>query len=408
MRDRGAIIVVGVFLAPFLVGTLYFMVAIANTLVMREGLQAAADATAFSPAVLSARGMNMIVVMNWLMVAIVAVLLPMRALLPAYAAVAAMYHCPSKPLCPCMIHQNATSGESGVAVRSAIAEQRAEQLLRALSDAQALIARQVPRLGAEAATRAAERNPELLAKPIADTYSPSLGAEGCKLGLPVEEDSFRAVCKRTKPYLFDLAYRMAQKLGTLGGSCTSGGMALGIAASALADPEHRNCWEASKPACFEGGGGGAHPKRVYVKATNGNGYMQFWTKVDGKGFDYARKGVELGAFGERADDPLAILDMGYAESEIYFDCASGWGDRSCNGDSNAMWNTRWTARLRRVHDPEIEFPSGVYVHDVLANASFWSDARGNLMRRRRVPFTPDVARTDAARKLLGSQEGPLQ
>ena len=58
--ERGAILTFGVFLAPFLVAAVYYLVACANTMMQREGLQAAADATVFAPSVVSARGMNAI------------------------------------------------------------------------------------------------------------------------------------------------------------------------------------------------------------------------------------------------------------------------------------------------------------------------------------------------------------
>jgi hypothetical protein len=76
--DAGAVLVVGVFMAVFLVGMLFYVVGIADAAFERERLQDASDAMALSAAALHARGMNLIVLTNQLMAALLGVLVALR------------------------------------------------------------------------------------------------------------------------------------------------------------------------------------------------------------------------------------------------------------------------------------------------------------------------------------------
>lgn len=76
--ERGAILLLGVFLGVFLAAMLYYVVGVAEAIHTREGLQDAADASAFAAAILHARGMNAIAFVNLVMAALVAVLVACR------------------------------------------------------------------------------------------------------------------------------------------------------------------------------------------------------------------------------------------------------------------------------------------------------------------------------------------
>jgi hypothetical protein len=71
--ERGAIMVMGVFMCVLLVGGLWYIAGIGDALIFRERLQEAADSVAFSAAVIQARGMNIIVMINLIMAAILAI-----------------------------------------------------------------------------------------------------------------------------------------------------------------------------------------------------------------------------------------------------------------------------------------------------------------------------------------------
>ncbi|MEI8255648.1 MAG: hypothetical protein WCJ30_08255 [Deltaproteobacteria bacterium] len=75
----GAIMVLGLFMALFLVGALYFLMGIGHTVMYRERMQDASDAAAFSAAVMDARGMNLIALINIIMACALAILVALRA-----------------------------------------------------------------------------------------------------------------------------------------------------------------------------------------------------------------------------------------------------------------------------------------------------------------------------------------
>jgi len=78
-RDqRGAIMLIAVFVAIFAVALLYYLIGISGTVLFREKLQDAADATALSSAIMHARAMNLIVLINIIMAAILSVLVTVK------------------------------------------------------------------------------------------------------------------------------------------------------------------------------------------------------------------------------------------------------------------------------------------------------------------------------------------
>lgn len=76
--EDGAVMVLGVVMAVFLVAMLYYVVGIGQAIYARETLQDAADAGAFAAAAVHARGMNILVLINMIMAALMAVLVGLR------------------------------------------------------------------------------------------------------------------------------------------------------------------------------------------------------------------------------------------------------------------------------------------------------------------------------------------
>ena len=77
-EERGAILLLGLFMTVFLVAMLLYAMGIAESVLYRERLQDAADAGALSVAILRARGMNVIVLINMVMAALLAVVVALR------------------------------------------------------------------------------------------------------------------------------------------------------------------------------------------------------------------------------------------------------------------------------------------------------------------------------------------
>ena len=77
--ERGAVLVLGVFMAACVAGMLWYLAGIGDAILYRQRLQEASDAAAFSAAVLHARGMNLIVMLNLIMACVLGVRVAMRA-----------------------------------------------------------------------------------------------------------------------------------------------------------------------------------------------------------------------------------------------------------------------------------------------------------------------------------------
>ena len=78
--SRGAVLVMGLVMSTVLVGLLWHLLGVGDAIVYRERMQEAADSTAFESAVWHARTMNLLVVLNVVMSAILAVLVIWRTI----------------------------------------------------------------------------------------------------------------------------------------------------------------------------------------------------------------------------------------------------------------------------------------------------------------------------------------
>ncbi|MDP3276817.1 MAG: hypothetical protein Q8Q09_16575 [Deltaproteobacteria bacterium] len=77
--ESGAMMIIGLFFALFLVGALYYLLGIGASILYRERMQDAADSAAFAGAVLKARGMNLIALINIIIAALLAILIAIYA-----------------------------------------------------------------------------------------------------------------------------------------------------------------------------------------------------------------------------------------------------------------------------------------------------------------------------------------
>lgn len=77
---RGVVVLLALASAVFLVGMLWYVIGVGDAITFKEHLQDSADATAYVSAVYHARGMNMIVMLNLVMSAVLAVIVVLRLL----------------------------------------------------------------------------------------------------------------------------------------------------------------------------------------------------------------------------------------------------------------------------------------------------------------------------------------
>lgn len=96
IRDQaGATMVMGIFMAMLLCGLIYYIWGIGDAVMVRERMQDASDTAAFSAAVIHARGMNLIALMNMIMAAlsVVAATLAVITNMLSFATTAAAFVC---------------------------------------------------------------------------------------------------------------------------------------------------------------------------------------------------------------------------------------------------------------------------------------------------------------------------
>lgn len=90
--QRGAIMVMGIFMCAILVGALWYVAGIGDAIVFHERMQEAADSVTFSGAIIDARGMNIIVLINLLMASILAIRVAIRVIMVVCAIMEAVMY----------------------------------------------------------------------------------------------------------------------------------------------------------------------------------------------------------------------------------------------------------------------------------------------------------------------------
>jgi len=401
---RGAILVAAVFMAVFLVGTLWYMVGIGDAAIYREKMQDGSDAVAFASAVYHARGMNIIAVFNLIMAAALAVLIAFKIAEIIAATVAAIAFALIVPTFGATTPIFEVATEIGLNLHTKIipkVQDVVDTILKASSASQKAVALVTPWVGAARGVIVATQYKPTVTGGVA--LSISMVPMGDRLGLPVQEEPFDKLCERAGRMLGDLSFGFIPGLEFIGGligklaGTFPGYFCGGSGGSAAADQKQTvkdQCADAKKaydeanknadpPAkAFElkkcekdangklagtgsssfGSSGGKTSKMVFSAAKNGNDYFQVYGFVLGDNeamHKNAQKRVEMPAWGKAQiqANPLAdtMEKVAFAEAEFYFDQVPGV--RHTKGQSwddykdEALWNMRWRARLRRFRLP---------------------------------------------------------
>ncbi|MBI5537776.1 MAG: hypothetical protein HY898_33940 [Deltaproteobacteria bacterium] len=403
--DRGgAVMVIAVFMAAFLVGALWYIIGFGDALLYRERMQDGADAVAFAAAVYHARGMNIIAMINLIMAAILAVLVALKIcqILLIITNIISCIICAlpyGVGVWACPICTASSTAENYVQKAIDAVQKFCDITLPILSKTQVVVSVTMPWIAEARAVSVAKS----YSKPVEGgvILSSSLVPSSDRLGLPVQEDTYKELCRRAgmvvgevvmAPFkVFGVDTRWASGLvGSLvssfpgyfcgdsgggGGSYGSGVDLGGTTAQGVCDAKKKvwddkykghkkfdydKCMEDEKKNANKqlgknkqsqsSSGNNKTPKKVYEGAKNGNEYFQIWSVVWG---DQARlkeggQGVGIAAWNKaKPKPPPEWGKIGIAQAEFYYDGSGSW-----NGlKEDAMWNMRWRARLRRVRPP---------------------------------------------------------
>lgn len=132
------------------------------------------------------------------------------------------------------------------------------------------------------------------------------------------------------------------------------------------------------------------PKVMWEPATNGSDWLQLWSYVPGAQRDDPPAPLvalvrrtsqrEVGGSGP-VPSPARPPPVFFAQSELYFDCASRWESPDCNDGegatiaSRATFAMRWRARLKRVRRPSFGGPLADFVASQIARRDMVVETR---------------------------------
>ncbi len=349
--EDGAMMLIALFMALFMIGALYFLMGIGDAVLYRRIMQDSADAGAYGAAVTAARGMNLHVLLNLIMMVTAGILLIVRtierllqiAFAATFAANIGCFGCLSAEVATLKAAEVATR-EIGDAV-----ERFVSQAHRALDEAHVALQRGFPALALARASRASTEGayqPPVsrgFALPMTDTV-----ASGDLPGFPLEEGSVGTHCDR---FAQELGDGIAGALSSVGGSLAAlTGRGLGaIAEGGLRLGKPKTCkkdiLEPPRRVLDERGDGSllwlGHEEFQYRAFAIGESPSEgYWARAE-RGVSIAQGGRQQGR-----SESARLGDLGrvsFAQSEYFFD--------GTEKKAHWMWRMKWRGRLRRFRMP---------------------------------------------------------
>ena len=357
-ETRGSMMLMSLFMALFLIGTLYYVLGIGDAVLYRRIMQDGADAGAHAASVMGAKGMNLHALLNVVMAVTAGILLVLRSvevlleiiLSVLYGLAATILFAPKAiPLIGVLTPVESTVERVGDTV---------EQFVRVAHDA------------LDAAHHAVQRGYPLLAQVRAvdamafqEAYDPPVAGGfvvpllGPRLprggrGLPVEKDDIGTLCDRAADGLGKRLSNVSSKvprwlLRFLGG----------VVSQALRLGKRRTCTD----------GVVESPRRVIENRADGTivwlGHEEFQYRAYDIGrsphenhWQHGEQGIRVAqggnSAGRNADHDAHVAGrIGFAQAEYYF---NGTEDKS-----EWLWKQRWRARLRRFRISRAWMPSGI-------------------------------------------------
>jgi len=361
--QRGAIMLMGLFMALSLVASLWFLIGIGQAIIFRDRGQEAADAMAFSVAAVDARGMDLIAVINIIMLALVGIYLLIQIV--ADAMMASIIFFPEGETVD-RFNQNVTmnvlkvalptlaTGQTVIAVATPwvgtlmIAPQVAShyQGFEKSGPFPAFGLQNIPGAGFSTgkavfdnSRKEREPDPDLSAdeqsrRDKAGDRNDVLGT--IRLGLPVAYEDNKTLCVR------DLLHLPTPVKWAID-------LVVGIVATAYADVRCAGApWDWPGPKKMAGGN--LSPQTQVYGFSNGD-FQDKWERKVKLGGPRSSWG---GGNGEAKDYAYN------AQAEFYYDCKGRFFENDCNGQSiggtgvgreHALYSIGWKARLMKYKSP---------------------------------------------------------
>lgn len=415
--DRGAVMMTGLCMALFLIGGLWFLIGIGDTILFRDRMQEATDHAVFSSAALHAKGMNFISLMNMLLLALFTVHLIFGvvhdiALAVCIASLGAgcgawagarqawiSYHNAMKPIAV-GIHWVGYAAANGYPL---LGTAKGYMVGRDYGDYGPKKRKvNILPLGTTLVPGGA------VAAAVGSVFKGSGGSgggnNGDKMLLPVMNRSNKSVCRKIASSgvasLVKLAgqspdgdtskvFRRILGAGVEARYCNSAGTGAGQLGGIMEEGNQavraenlRRIFKGMPPlqgvqapvmGGFAGGGqqGKGDTGTMYIDpgfdtfwgfdgpivpwygTANGGPFQQVWALNVRPEVDDEH--ARRVGFAQRKFDlgTQPQAPVYVSQAEFYFDCANAWDTEECNYDDNAGYAFKWRARLRRVALPEI-------------------------------------------------------
>jgi hypothetical protein len=323
-EESGATMIIGIFMAVLVIGMVYFVWGLGEAIIYRQVMQDAADSAAFGAAVIDARGMNLIALLNVVMAAAASV----ETIIDAIASGLLVATALATIVCAVTYGSSGcdeaeTHGEEAAEMeetRSDV-EDDMEDIVELASDAAEAIAYAYPLLAQEKA------------RAYVSVYSPPV-EEAFLLpidGLPVEDDDSDWPCEeKVAPFSSTMA-----PIGTL--ICCDIDIYLLVGAASSAG----FAYLAADDWCEDG-----YFKRVLEDAELGDDNFQVRSFMRGdQPFREARDRAAIANW-ERTDTTSSgdatleeLAKWSFAQGEFYFD--------DDMDEEEWLWHMKWRGRLRR-------------------------------------------------------------
>ncbi len=394
MKDnRGAVMLTGLFMSCFLIGSLWFIIGIGDTIVFRNKMQEATDSGAFASAALHAKGMNFISLCNLLILAAVTIHIIMGLISDILLAIA-IVACLTVVGCAPAVERWLSWEQKWISYFN-----KMKKGAKAVHKAQVVASYAYPAMGLVEAgqqgrkyTSRGSSPPTVIALsssllpgsgPIMKmlgqlpqsgqqrTNGQAIGASITKFGLPVEAKPFSHHCQKIVKVGFNAL------VGLTGMAPT--GRVMDVFKSLIGGAlEFRYCnkisgidpgWDS-----FWGEDGA-----MVAWAPNGSPFYQTWAlNVNPTLYDDSQSKVGLAAKQYAKYTKNESPGMYMTQSEFYFDCDEGWRGTNCNYEDNATYQIKWRARLRRLQAPAIA--SGLFTlgFSMLQNLPAYKDFKDRI------------------------------
>ncbi len=397
--ERGAVMLIGLFMAMSLIGALWTVIGIGDALVYRDKVQEVADHVAFTSATVHARGMNFVAAVNLIMLAIVAVYL----VIDLIDKVLNVTDIISDVLCDII-----WTSEAGCPIYSwadpeytSWDEYRDEYydemkpVLIGLSWSQTLVGMAAPYGGLVAGAGVADKYKES-AMTLSTAMIPSFALTGgitngsydfsgvmngsygngststpsnqgtdsfsmsgidTRIGLPISNEKMNKLCIYASNYTMQWMEGWLSEIPVIGNIMNFDSLTSAINSIIGSEVADISCNEYEDSFWKRDG-----PKKPYQK--NGSDWHQVFAVVFPGSFKEQSESKVAMAKGPQKglgvkDSVPNGLHYYIAQAEFYFDCDSTWTDPVCNGGGgateipHALYSMRWMARLRRVHYPNL-------------------------------------------------------